>query len=73
MFWRDFTERVVRTFIATALAAVLAGMAGVTDWTSGKALAMSAITAGITAVITMAARFFGDPDSGSFWDDPKGK
>ena len=65
-FSRDLVERVLRTFIAGLLTAVVAGMSSVTDMTTAKALAMSAVLAGITAAIGVIGRFVGDPNTASF-------
>jgi len=65
-FTRDLLERVLRTFIAGLLTAVVAGMSSVTDMTTAKALAMSAVLAGITACIGVVGRFVGDPSTASF-------
>jgi len=66
-FAQDLLERCLRTFIAAALATALAGLAGVSDLTTAKALGMSAITTGITAVVGLLGKFVGEPDSASFW------
>lgn len=66
-FQQDLFERVVRTFVQAALAVVATDLAGVTNMSSLKTLAVAAIAAGISAVIGMFSRRFGDPDSASIF------
>lgn len=65
-YQKDSIERIVRSFIGAVLTALVAGLAGVIDISSAKALGMSALMAGITAIISLIARNFGDVDSASF-------
>ena len=65
-YWADLAERIVRTFIQAALAVVTTDMVGVTDLNSGKALLIAAAAAGLSAVVGLVARQFGDPDTASF-------
>lgn len=60
MFTRDLVERVVRTFVAAAASSWL-----VTGEFS-EAAGLAAVTAGVTAVIGLIAKNFGDPDTASF-------
>ena len=62
----DLAERVVRTFIQAALAVVTTDLVGVTDLNSGKALLIAAAAAGLSAVVGLIARQFGDPNTASF-------
>lgn len=70
---RDFAERVIRTFIAAALAVAAAGISGVVDWDSGKALLLSAMAAGTTAAMSLLAKMVGDPGTASFWSAAPGE
>ena len=65
-YWADLAERIVRTFIQAALAVVTTDLIGVTDLNSGKALLIAAAAAGLSAVVGLVARQFGDPDTASF-------
>jgi hypothetical protein len=65
-YWADLAERIVRTFIQAALAVVTTDLVGVTDLNSGKALLIAAAAAGLSAVVGLVARQFGDPDTASF-------
>jgi hypothetical protein len=60
MFTRDLLERVLRTFVAAVASAWL-----VTGEFSEAAL-LAAVSAGVTAVIGLIAKNFGDPDTASF-------
>jgi hypothetical protein len=64
-FTRDLLERTARTFLAAALAVVVAGLAGVNDLDGLRALAISAGAAGVTAALALLTRRFGDTDSAS--------
>lgn len=72
-YGRDLAERIIRTFLAAAFAAVAANIAGIVDWNSGKALVMSAIAAGMSAAMGMFAKSVGDPQSASFWSASSGE
>jgi len=72
-YGRDLAERIIRTFLAAAFAAVAANVAGIVDWNSGKAIAVSAIAAGMSAAIGLLARTVGDPQSASFWSASSGE
>lgn len=65
-YWADLAERIVRTFIQAALAVVTTDLVGVTDLNSGKALLIAAASAGLSAVVGLVARQFGDPNTASF-------
>ena len=65
-YWADLAERVVRTFIQAALAVVTTDLVGVTDLDSGKALLVAAAAAGLSAVLGLVARQFGDSNTASF-------
>lgn len=64
-FQKDLLERVVRTFAQAALALAATQVAGVTDMDGAKALLVSAVAAGLAAVIGLVSKDFGDPDSAS--------
>lgn len=72
-YGRDLAERIIRTFLAAAFAAVAANIAGIVDWNSGKALVMSALAAGMSAAIGLLAKTVGDPSSASFWSGAPGE
>jgi hypothetical protein len=64
---RDTLERIVRTFVQAFLAQAALTVTGVVDLTSAKAVAVSAVAAGMSAVMSMLARGYGDdPASASF-------
>jgi hypothetical protein len=68
MFWKDTIERVVRTTIQAAAAAVLAvwieaGSFGNIDWNVVWQVALYA--AGLSLLMALAAKPIGDPDSPS--------
>lgn len=65
LFARDALERVARTFIATAVAVVAAGLSGVTDLDGLKGLAVCAVASGASAVLAVVTRNVGDPDTAS--------
>jgi hypothetical protein len=46
---RDVVVRALKTFAQAFLAGVAAGLMGVVDWNTGKALVLSALAAGISA------------------------
>lgn len=63
MFSKDLFERVVRTFVASVCSVWL--VTG--EFTNAAGLA--ALTAGVTAVIAVIAKHFGDPSNASFRRD----
>lgn len=65
LFTRDALERVVRTFIASAVAVVVTGLAGVTDLDGLKGLAVAGLAAGASAVLALLTRSIGDPETAS--------
>ena len=64
-FQKDLAERVLRTFVQTALAVVVTDLAGVTSVDGVKTLAVAAIAAGLSACIGLVSKNLGDPDSAS--------
>jgi hypothetical protein len=64
-FLADLLERSVRTFIQAVLATAAADVSGVTSLDGGKALLISAVAAGISAVMSLLSRNVGDPSNGS--------
>ena len=65
LFTRDALERIVRTFLAAAMAVAATGVAGVTDLDSLKGLAVAAVAAGVSGVLALATRRVGDPETAS--------
>jgi hypothetical protein len=64
---RDTLERIVRTFLGAFLAQAAVAVTGVADLTATKAALISAVAAGMSAVMSMLARGYGDdPASASF-------
>ena len=67
MFTKLLLERMVRAFIAAAMATLAAGVVNAdTSIPALKALVVGAIASGISAAISMVSTLFGDPDSTSF-------
>ena len=64
-FQKDLLERVLRTFVQAALAVVVTDLAGVTSVDGAKALVVAAVAAGVSAVVGLASKGVGDPDSAS--------
>ena len=64
-FYADLTERMVRTFLQSALAVVALDIANVTSLDSAKALGISAVAAGVAGVMGLITRPIGDPNSAS--------
>lgn len=64
-FVQDLVERSVRTFVQTVLGVAAAGVAGVVDIDGAKALLISSVAAGLSAVMSLLSRSVGDPQSGS--------
>jgi hypothetical protein len=69
-FFKDLTERVLRTFLQAALVVVAANLTGVTDLDSAKALGIAAATAGLSAITALFAKTSGSPDDASFLPPP---
>jgi len=67
-FQRDVLERCLRTALAVILSTAAAGIAGVVDVDSAKALGLACLSAAVSAVFSMLAQGFGDPNSASFLD-----
>ena len=65
LFTRDALERVVRTFVAAAVAVAVTGLAGVTDLDGLKGLAVAALASGASAVLALLTRSVGDPETAS--------
>jgi hypothetical protein len=65
LFTRDAIERMVRTFIAAAVAVVVTGIAGVTDLDGLKGLAVAAVASGASAALALLTRHVGDPETAS--------
>lgn len=67
MFTRRLLERMVRAFIAAAMATLAAGVVNAdTSVPALKALVVGAIASGISAAISMVSTLFGDAESASF-------
>lgn len=68
-FQRDLAERAVRTFCQAALAVIAVELASPTFTVDGlQATGVAAVAAGVSALMAMAGKFIGDPNSGS-WDE----
>jgi|DEB19_MinimDraft_3_1074340.scaffolds.fasta_scaffold479026_2 ABC-type transport system involved in cytochrome c biogenesis permease component len=68
-FQRDLVERVVRTFAQAALAVIAVQLASPTFTVDSlQATGVAAVAAGLSALMGLAGKFVGDPDSGS-WDE----
>lgn len=68
-FQKDVIERVVRTFCQAALAVIAVELASPTFTVDGlQATGVAAVAAGFSALMAMAGKFVGDPNSGS-WDE----
>jgi hypothetical protein len=68
-FQRDLIERCVRTFAQAAIAVIAVELASPTFTMDGlQATAVAACAAGVSALMAMAGKFVGDPNSGS-WDE----
>lgn len=65
VFVQDLVERSVRTFIQASLGVVAADLAGVTSVDGARALLISGVAAGLSAVMSLLSRSVGDPQSGS--------
>jgi CheY-specific phosphatase CheX len=70
-FIKDWGERIVRTFLAAALAIVTTNLASVTNLDAAKTLGAAAMTAGVTAVIGLLGRLVGDPNTASVIKTPE--
>ena len=64
-FYTDLAERAIRTFVQAALGVVAADLAGVTSLDAAKGLAIAAVAAGISAVMSLIARGLGPEGSAS--------
>lgn len=64
-FTKDLVERAIRTFLQAALAVLAADITGLTDIDTAKAIGVAAISAGISAVMSLIARNIGPADSAS--------
>ena len=68
-FLRDACERVIATYIQAFLGLLLAGWSTSVDISTVQAAAVAAIPAALAVVMTMVARFVGDPESASLVGD----
>jgi hypothetical protein len=68
MYTRLLVERMVRAFLAAAIATLAAGINNNPNINAdgARALAVGAIAAGISACLSMVSQFAGDPRSTSF-------
>ena len=62
----DLAERVVRTFAAVFLTAVVAGVTSVSSVDTAAALGWSAAISAVTAAVGIIAAKIGNPDTASF-------
>lgn len=67
-FIKDWAERIVRTFLATALTIITANLASITSLDAAKTVGAAAATAGVTAVIGLITKLIGSPDTASVLD-----
>jgi hypothetical protein len=67
MFWKLTFERCVRAGVAAAIGVTSTQLAaGTFDGATLRTLAISAIAAGVSAVLSLLSRTIGDPGSTSF-------
>ena len=67
MFTKLLLERMARSFTASVLAVLAAGVVNAdVSVPALKALVVGAIASGVSACISMISQFVGDPDSSSF-------
>lgn len=67
MFGKLMIERMVRAFVASALAFVAVGLQNTAITSTGlRALGVGAFGAGVSAIMSMLSQLFGDPNSTSF-------
>jgi hypothetical protein len=64
-FIMDLAERSIRTFIQAALGVVALNLATVTSIDTAKGLFVSAVAAGVSAIMSLISKNVGTPDSGS--------
>ena len=64
-FYADLGERALRTFVQAALGVIAADLAGVTSLDAAKGVAIAAIAAGLSAVMSLVSRNVGPEDSAS--------
>lgn len=65
-FTKDLVERAIRTFVQAALAVVALDLANVTNVDGAKAVGLAAVTAGISAVMSLLTkRIGGDTETAS--------
>lgn len=68
-FQRDLLERAARTFIQAAVAVFAVEVANPNVTLDGlQAAAIAAVSAGLSALMALAGKTVGDPDTGS-WQD----
>ena len=65
MFTKDLLERAVRTFIQAALAVLASDLLGLTNVDTAKTLGVAAISAGLSAVMSLLAANVGPKGSAS--------
>ena len=66
-FQKDLAERVVRTFFQAAIAVIAVELASPTFTDDGlQATVVAGVAAGLSALMAMAGKTIGDPDSGSW-------
>jgi hypothetical protein len=67
MFWKLLVERCARAAVAAAIGVTSTQLAaGTFDGATLRTLAISAIAAGVSAVLSLLSRLIGDPASTSF-------
>ena len=67
MFWKRLAERCVRAGVAAAIGVTSTQLAaGTFDGATLRTLAISAIAAGVSAVLSLLSRLVGDPQTASF-------
>jgi hypothetical protein len=65
MFTKDLLERAARTFVQAALAVLASDLMGLTDVDTAKTLGVAAISAGLSAVMSLLAMNVGPSGSAS--------
>ena len=69
-FWKDATERAVRTAAQVLLSFFVVGQTGILDVDWQQALSVTAVAAIASVLTSLVGTGFGDPDTPSFVKPP---